>query len=239
MKRVVSFVIAIIMVLMAFSACSPFDPEYGTRDEKEPNVYKNVKIPEIKSDDEKMPTFFDISLFDEENYSDIYLGKKFEFKVTYAGSELNVPCTLSDMEKMEWSIAEGSSFNIDSQILAGKSAKVNLSNKYGKQIVAVFFNSSKSSDKIEDCDIVKFIVPENLYDNNESVYGQFFVNGVSNESAITDVIEYLGAPSHFYAVNENLYYLDYFITPKDKRNGITVYVDLSKDSVTSVEFSHY
>ena len=80
---------------------------------------------------------------------------------------------------------------------------------------------------------------ENFLYSKDSVYGQFWVNGVSNESAVTDVIECLGAPSHFYAVDENNYYLDYFLYEKDKRSRITVYVDVNNDCVTRMEFSLY
>ena len=112
-------------------------------------------------------------------------------------------------------------------------------NEYKKQIVAVFYNPTHSSAAMEDCTIVKFIVPENLLNNPESVYGQFFVNGVSNESAITDIVEYLGAPSHFYDEGDGKYYLDYFITEKDKRCGITIYVDVNDDSIDAIEFAMY
>ncbi len=242
MKKTLSIVLAAVMlfVFCSLTACSPFDPQYGdSSDTSSKNIYKNVKIPEIKSDDEKMPTFVDISLYDEENYSDIYLGKKFEFNVTYDGSKMEIPTSLDDMNKKGWKLVENEQYNEESQIMAGKSAKTVFENEFHKRINAVFFNDSKSSELLKDCDIVKLTVPENVYFNKESLYGQFFVNGVSNESAITDVIEYLGAPSHFYAVNENEYYFDYFISPKDKRNGITVYVNLENDAVTAIEISNY
>ena len=57
--------------------------------------------------------------------------------------------------------------------------------------------------------------------------------------AITDVINTLGTPSHFYKVSDNLYYLDYFITKKDRRNGITVYINPNEDNIVSIEFSYY
>ena len=104
---------------------------------------------------------------------------------------------------------------------------------------AVFFNPSKSSVDLEDCKIVKFIVAQNNYMNTDSDYGQFFINGVSNEAAITDVIECLGAPSHFYAVSADDYYLDYFLTAKDKRSKIRVYINIPSDCVTAVEISKY
>ncbi len=240
-KRIIFLTALLLITACAFSACTPFDPEYGTsvKDKVSSKVYRDVKIPEIKSDDEKMPTFFDISLFDEENYSDIYLGKKYEYKITYAGSDFELPSSLDDMHDLGWKMLESSEYNADAQILAGKSVKINFENDYKKQITVLFFNSSKKSTELKKCDIVKLIIPENLYLKSDSVYGQFFVNGVSNESAITDVIEYLGTPSHFYAVSENQYYLDYFISSKDKRSGITVYIDLQSDCVTAIEISMY
>ncbi len=239
MKRTVCLLMAVLLTCLSFAACSPFDPNYGTSGDEKENIYKDVKIPEIKSDDEKMPTYFDISLFDEENYSQIYLGKKFEHNVTYSGKKIEMPSSLDDMRESGFELIGDSEYKEDSQIFAGKSQKASFVDKYGKQIIAVFYNPSKSSVALKKCDIVKFIIPENVYLNSESVYGQFFVNGVSNESAITDVIEYLGAPSHFYAVDETHYYLDYFINAKDKRSGITVYVDIQNDNVTAIEFSLY
>ena len=57
--------------------------------------------------------------------------------------------------------------------------------------------------------------------------------------AITDIINTLGTPSHFYAVSETSYYLDYFITKRDRRNGITVYINPVDDNITAIEFSFY
>ena len=110
---------------------------------------------------------------------------------------------------------------------------------YNKEIIAVFYNSSRSSVSLKKCDIVKFIIPENYLNAENSVYGQFWINGVNNGSAITDVIEYLGAPSHFYAVSDNEYYLDYFLFEKDKRTGITVYINPVDDCVNAIEVSYY
>lgn len=242
MKKILVTVLCFAIVISCFlSSCTPFDTSYGesVNDTSSANKYKNVKVPEIKSDDEQMPTFFDISLYDEENYSEIYLGKKFEYKITYAGSDFKVPSSVSKMKKLGWELVSTDKYNADTQIMAGKTLKANFKNQYGKQIVAKFFNDRKSSVSLEDCDIVKFTVPENVYMVPDSVYGQFFVNGVSNESAITDVIEYLGAPSHFYAVSATQYYLDYFISKDDKRCGITVYIDIPSDSVTAIEFANY
>lgn len=74
---------------------------------------------------------------------------------------------------------------------------------------------------------------------SNSDYGVFWLNGISNDSAITDVVELLGSPSHFYRVSEDKYYLDFFITEIDRRSGITVYVDTANDQIDSIEFSYY
>ncbi len=243
MKRVIAIFLCCIAVAL-LASCSEMDPDYGKSDtasatEQEKNPYQDIKMPEIMSDDEVMPTYFDITLYDEENYADIYLGKKFDFDVTYNGSSLNVPSSYKKMTKNGWSLVESEEYNEDSQILAGKSISVNFVDKYNKQIVAVFYNSSGSSATLKKCPIVKFIIPENLHNNDDSVYGQFWVNGVNNDSAITDIVEFLGAPSHFYNVGEGKYYLDYFITESDKRSGITIYIDTVEDSVDSIEISYY
>ena len=89
------------------------------------------------------------------------------------------------------------------------------------------------------CSIVKFRIENNNIYNPSSEYGDFNINGITNSMAITDITDTLGSPSHFYAVSENQYYLDYFISRDDRRNGITVYVDPTDDSITSIEFSFY
>lgn len=240
-------VTALILCLVSLSACTPFDSDYGESVNSEVDTapvvsqktYPNAKIPEIMSDDEVMPMFFDISLYDEENYADIYLGKRFEYNFTYAGSEITVPTTYKEMTKNGWRFIDGGETDINMTLQAGKSLKASFVNDYNKQIIAVFFNSSRSTASLKKCQIVKFIVPENSLNVENSVYGQFWINGVNNGSAITDVIEYLGAPSHFYAASENEYYLDYFLFEKDKRSGITVYINPVDDCVNSIEVSYY
>jgi len=229
--------------LFCLSACEKFDENYGkssARPEKSENKTSSeeIKIPEIKSDDEIMPTYVDISLYDEENYADIYLGKDFKYKITYVGSALEVPTTYKNMTQEGWSLVESPEYDENSQILAGKSITTEFINEYNKKITAVFYNSKKSSVPLKKCSIVKFIVKENIIDAN-APYGQFFVNGVNNVSAITDIIERLGSPSHFYRVAENKYYLDWFISEKDRRSGITIYVDTAEDRIDSIEFSYY
>lgn len=244
MKKILCLLLCCVS-LISLAACEKFDDNYGksyavkesidTADETE----NQIKIPEIKSDDSVMPTYFDISLYDEENYSDIYLGEKFSYKITYAGSAISVPSSYKNITKEGWTLVPSDQYNEDSQIMAGKSLTVDFTNKYDKKITAVFYNNKKSSVSLKKCSIVKFIVGENAILNTESQYGQFWVNGISNMSAITDIIEYLGAPSHFYCVSENKYYLDWFITESDRRSGITIYIDTAEDHIDSIEFSYY
>ena len=239
-KRIFILCALIPVMLFCMSGCSIFDKDYGT---SEPTTVQskraNIKIPEIKSDDEVMPTFVDISIYDEENYADIYLGADYEYKVTYSGSSISLPSSYKDMVKLGFKFSENESTKLDSKITADRSANVAFTDSYGKQITAVFYNKSNAIKTLVSCPIVKFIISENFLYNPESVFGQFWVNGVSNESAITDVIEYLGEPSHFYAVDHDNYYLDYFLTAKDKRSKIRVYINIANDCVTGVEFSLY
>lgn len=244
MKKLVSLILCCLF-LIGLTACEKFDDDYGkSSSPKEEvssdtsSVYEDVKIPEIKSDDSVMPTYLDISLYDEENYADIYLGKNFEYKITYVGSALEVPSSYKKMTKEGWSLSETDEYNEDSQIMAGKSLTVDFVNEYDKKLTAVFYNDKHSSASLKKCPIVKFIVKENIIDAN-APYGQFWVNGVSNVSAITDIIECLGFPSHFYKVSENKYYLDWFITESDRRSGITIYIDTAEDHIDSIEFSYY
>lgn len=244
MKKLFCLLICLCLVT-GLVACEKMDPNYGKssaqRDDKvtESKVETPIKTPEIKSEDEVMPTYFDISLYDEENYADIYLGKDFEYKITYVGSALKVPSSYKEITGEGFKLVPSDEYNEKSQILAGKSMTVEFVNDYNKKITAVFHNNKKSSAALKKCPIVKFIIKENGLLNSESQYGQFWVNGVSNVSAITDIVHLLGSPSHFYRVSENKYYLDWFITSKDRRSGITVYVDTAEDHVDSIEFSYY
>jgi len=244
MKRILSVFLCLVF-LLGLSACEKFDENYGkssakpqSTDTTQKHSDKEIKIPEIISEDSVMPTYLDISLYDEENYADIYLGKDFKYKITYVGSALEVPTSYKNMTRDGWALVESTEYNEDSQILAGKSITTEFINEYNKKITAVFYNNKKSSVALKKCPIVKFIVKENIIDANAE-YGQFFVNGVNNVSAITDIIEQLGFPSHFYCVAENKYYLDWFISESDRRSGITIYVDTAEDHIDSIEFSYY
>ena len=241
MKRILS-VLLCLAIALSLSACGEFEEGGSSSAENTDTTSEEkteIKIPEIKSDDTVMPSYVDISLYDEENYSDIYLGKNFKFKVTYAGSAIKLPWTYRDILEEGWVLVPSDEYSENSQILAGKSITADFTNDYNKTITAVFYNGENSSVSLKECPIVKCVIKENGLNIPESKYGQFWVNGISNVSAITDIIECLGSPSHFYRVSENKYYLDWFISASDRRSGITVYVDTAEDHIDAIEFSLY
>lgn len=244
MKKTLCFMLCCLFIV-GLTACEKFDDNYGKSSSQKQNASSNsdtktesITIPQIKSDDDIMPTYLDISLYDEENYADIYLGKDFKYKITYVGSVLEVPSSYKAMTKNGW-ILDSEEYFEDAQVLAGKTLTVDFKNEYNKKITAVFFNDKRSSVSLKKCPIVKFIIKENGALIPKSDYDQFWINGVSNVSAITDIIECLGSPSHFYNVGENKYYLDWFITENDRRSGITIYIDTAEDHIDSIEFSYY
>ena len=189
-----------------------------------------------------MPNFVDISLYDEENYADIYLDENFEYNITYFGEKIDVPTTYADFTAKGWQLSDTSSYKADSQIQVGKSLEVDFfktNEEKTVKITAVFYNKGMTLATLEKCPVVKFKIKENVLLKPESQYAAFGVNGVSNSSAITDIVEALGAPSHFYKMTENKYYLDWFITEKDRRSEITIYVDMAEDHIDAIEFSYY
>ena len=240
--KVIAMVLVLVL-LLSFSACSPIDKNYGVTSEvaTEDNITDEVAFDEertIMSSDRVMSKYFDISLFDEENYADIYLGRKFEITATYAGYKLSVPTDIEGMNEIGWVLAQGNTYNENSLVFAYETIDAVLEDKNGLKMAVQFYNSSRSSVKLSKCRIVKFRIENDFY-KNPNVYNRFTVNGINNQMAITDIINILGTPSHFYKVSDSSYYLDYFITKKDRRNGITVYINPQDDSVTAIEFSYY
>lgn len=235
-------VIITVFMILLISACSPVDRDYAVSSEESVSSVKSapedVAHPEIMSDDKIMPQFVDISVFDEENYSEVYLGKRFKFNITYADDEFTVPTKLSVLKKKGWRLVENSQYDEESLVYACDYVQMVLEKDGGAKITATFYNSSNSSVQLKKCNIVKFKIENNFYTNGEA-FNEFNVNGINNKMAITDIIDTLGTPSHFYGTAENDYYLDYFISEKDRRNGITVYINPSEDSVNAVEFSYY
>lgn len=241
--RLSTFFISL-MLMFSFVGCKKLDEDYGKSVYVESNDTSSVEeeeivYPEIKSSDEIMPNYLDISRYDELNYSSAYLGENYKFKITYAGSVLTLPTDYDSLNKLGWSFIEGSSYNSDSVITAGKNVDTTLVNEYGKKIDVVFCNSSKYSKKLNKCSIVKLILPENCLNVSGSEYGLFWVNGVTNQSAINNIIEYWGIPTHFYAISKEHYYFDYFLTKDNKKDGVTIHVDPQNDVVLSIQIADY
>ncbi len=239
--RIFSAVMAFIIILLSFSACSPIDKNYGVSEvQKAEDIEDSVSEQErkIMSSDRVMSKYFDISLFDEENYADIYLGKKFKINATYAGYKLDVPTDIESMKEIGWELAQGNTYDSNSLVFAYETIDAVMTDENGLKVAVQFYNSSRSSVKLSECKIVKFRIENDFYKNHNK-YNHFTVNGINNKMAITDIITILGTPSHFYKVSDSCYYLDYFITKKDRRNGITVYINPQDDSITAIEFSYY
>ncbi len=239
-KKLLIGVVSLILI-MSVCACSDIDPDYGVQSQEKASAGDRQNFDEdmkIMSDDKVMPNYVDISLFDEENYADIYLGKKFQIDAVFMGKSLPVPATLSELAEKGWTLSEGNEYDPKSLVFAYETINITLENEKGIKVKAQCYNSSRSSVKLEKCNVVKFRIENDFY-RNDKEYSPFNVNGITNTMAITDITDILGTPSHFYAVSEKSYYLDYFITKRDRRNGITVYVNPVEDSVTAIEFSYY
>lgn len=241
LKKAVALVISLVLAF-SICGCSEVDPDYGVDSngssiviEKRSNYDEDTVI---MCSDRVMPNYFDISLFDEENYAEIYLGKDFQIDALVGGDAFPVPTKMADLRKMGWTMTKGNEYNANSLVFAYETIEATFKNEKGNKIKVYFYNSSRSSERLFECNIVKFRVDNNYYKNRKKALS-FNVNGITNTLAITDVIDVLGTPSHFYAVSKESYYLDYFITKKDRRNGITVYVNPVEDIVTAIEFSYY
>ncbi len=229
-RKVFTILLAVVCVL-SFSSCAAPEIE---NDVVSTNSKANslVEIPDIVSLDKKMANYFDISLFDEENYADIYLGKKFKYDVLYNEKVLTVPTTLEALNKSGFEIAVGSEYDADSYIYAKETITLKFTDG-NANLTALFYNSSNSSIRLNKCKIAKIRI------ENGADATHFHINGIYNDSTVTDVIDTLGTPSHFYSITDDSYYFDYFIARSDRRNKIRVYVDLVNDCVSAVEFSYF
>ena len=247
-KRMQFLLAAVMLVVLVFCSCSPMDKNYGVSEKEEVSLVEDSTEKSVNDEDDEehvimssdrvMSKYFDISLFDEENYADIYLGKKFDIKALYMGKELKVPVKLKELEGMGWTLAQGNDYNANSLVFSYETIDATITDKNGVTLQVQFYNSTRSSVKLSECNLVKYRIKNEFYSNPKK-YNEFDVNGISNGMAITDIINTLGTPSHFYRVSEKSYYLDYFISKDDRRNGITVYINPQDDSITSIEFSYY
>ena len=225
-----------ITFLLSLTACSKADKKYGV--ESVDSSAKGSSLPEISSLDNNMPKYFDISRYDEENYAEIYLGKKYEIKANFDNTLFTLPTNLENLALSGWELAKGSDYDDNSLIFAKETVELILKNSDGAKIKALFYNSSNSSVRLAECDIVKLHFDNNFSGKGKD-YNAFDINGVTNTSVVTDVVGTLGAPSHFYKKTEKNYYFDYFLHKRDRRNKIRVYLNLEKDEVTAVEVSKY
>lgn len=245
MKKSLIFLIICCLAISSIAGCRQIDEDYGVSSTvskaKAPIVSypENIEIPTIKSLDTQMSLFFDLSLYDEENYSKIYLGKDYKFNTMYDGVSIKLPATLKDISEYGWSFAPGQNYNKESSIHAGLMIETVFANKNNKLINVFFYNESNSSVKLDECPIVRVEIPTNNIVTKNDSYGDFNVNGVSNASAITDIIQSLGAPSHFHADSKSVYTLDWFKSEDDRRNKISVTISLDDDCVISIAVSNY
>ena len=235
-KKLLSLFLAVVLAA-SLSACGVMPQENTdlSQSDKAENTGSYNELPDIVSLDKKMANYFDISLFDEENYSNIYLGKKFKFDITYNDKKLTVPTTLQQLAESEFVIQQGSEYDKNSYIFAKENVTLKF-NDENSSFTALFYNSSNSSIRLNKCNITKIRLDNNL---NTKIIVHFNVNGIDNNSTVTDVITTLGTPSHFYAITEDTYYFDYFLHKSDRRNKIRVFVDFTNDYVTAVEVSYY
>lgn len=224
-------IITVVLIFTLLVGCATPDTtsDITSNDSKSSSL---VEMPDIVSLDKKMANYFDISLFDEENYANIYLGRNFDIIASYNQKELIVPTNLEALNKIGFNIAKGSEYNANSYIYAKETITLKFDDET-TSITAQFYNSSNSSKRLNKCKISKIRI-----ENTENT-PEFNVNGINNNSTVIDVIDTLGTPSHFYAVTDDNYYFDYFISKNDRRNKIRVFVDLINDCVTAVEFSNY
>ncbi len=240
MKRILAVFLCVACAL-GLAGCSKVDDSYGVssesdtvKDEVKLNYDEDIKIMSL---DQIMPIYLDISKFDEEDYSDVYLGDGFEITAKYDGKKIPVPAKIGEIEALGFTM-NNNVYDDNSLILPGRVAEFTLSSKSGAKMTAQCYNSSNKSVKFSECNITKFRIENNFYKNSNE-YSAFDINGITNKMAITDVIDTLGTPSHFHAHSVSNYYLDYFISKDDRRNGITVCINPTDDSITAVEFSFY
>ncbi len=239
MKKIFCLGLSIVFAV-CLTACGELDTSSDiSTTEDNTSIEQVIEKPSIMSEDSVMPKYLDISLYDEENYANVYLGEDFEYDITYCEKAFAVPTDYEKILTDGWKLIESEEYNENTQILTGKLLTVDFVNEDNKKITVVFQNNHDSSEALKDCKPVRFLIKENALIKNESEYGNFWINGISNTSAITDMIEVLGVPSHFYCISGSDYYLDWFITKEDRRSCITIYVDTAEDDIQAVEFSYY
>ena len=79
-----------IVLLLSFAGCAKPDNNFGVKEEisdEADAIEVESQTQKITSLDSMMSKYFDITLFDEENYSNIYLGSKFKLNAKYNGTK--------------------------------------------------------------------------------------------------------------------------------------------------------
>ncbi len=236
MKKLLIFFLALLIATL--SGCSKAEEATDDSAPQKHPVY-NVEKPLIKSSDPIMPLYVDISIYDEEDYSKVYLGKDFQFDFNYSGTAFSLPTDYPTVKEAGYDFSNLDEYNSESIVKAGQTLEVLLQDAHSNLLCATFYNQSYASLKIESCPIVKLSIKENNLTTEGSLYSQFSINGVNNHSVITDVIDALGAPSHFETFIPNHYRLSYFLTAADRREKIVIGVDMANDCICSVEVAKY
>ncbi|MCQ2450431.1 MAG: hypothetical protein MJ080_00435 [Clostridia bacterium] len=242
MKKIIknSIIVLLCGCLLAFVGCSKVDksnPAEKNTSEKPEKRYENIVPPEIPSDDKVMPTFLDISYYNVENYSEIYLGKKFEVKTLYDGVELTAPSDYKTFIQKGFSQINND-INENSRILANEKCVIRFKNAEGHLIDVTFYNHDSRSKPLSECSLIKYDSSlGNIFGSKD--VGNFSVNGISNCSSLSEAITILGFPSHFHKESKDIYSIDYFFSKKDLRSRITIYAKPNEDSITAISYAFY
>ncbi len=239
MKKILALFTALLMLTLAGCTAVDNSSDVKSAEDKNDKIIYNVERPTIKSIDPVMPLYVDISIYDEEDYSKVYLGKDFKFDFIYSGQSFVLPTTYKTIKNQGYDFCDIDEYNATSVVKAGENLEVLLQNQKGNIISALFYNAGYTSLKISECPIVKISVKENNLLNPNSLYSQFSINSITNHSVVTDVIDALGAPSHFETFNKGVYRFSYFLTEKDRREKIVVEVDINNDCVLGIEVAKY
>ena len=119
-------------LLLSFSGCAKPDNNFGVEEkitDKIDNLDTSSVSNKITSLDSMMSKYFDITLFDEENYSNIYLGSKFKLNAKYNGTKFSFPTKLNTLARRGWELVDGSDYNENSLIYAKETAELIFSDK--------------------------------------------------------------------------------------------------------------
>ena len=238
MSNIIKMFVSIIVITVLFASCGNRNINDYSGNSQAKSSKQNTNTKKIMSLDRVLPVYFDISQFDEENYANIFLGDNFIFNIKLSNQKFSMPAKLSDVQACGFKIADNTNYNKDSLIRPLETVKLEFIRDDGYTLSAVAYNSSESLKPLKDCYIAEFHIENDYYKDMQN-YHKFSVNGIDNTMVISDIISTIGTPSHFYEISENYYYLDYFISKSDRRNGIRVYIDTTDDIITAIEFSYY